>query len=305
KKLELVHYDVWGPASTPLLGGSLYYVTFIDDATRKTWVYVMKNKSDVFFIFQRWKAIVEYETGTKVKCLRSDNGGEYCSQAFESFCTSNGIQRQRTTPRTPQQNGISERMNSTIMERARSMRLHASLLLELWAEAVSTSVYLINRSPSTALDGGVPEEAWTDKPVNYAFLKVFGWEAFMHIDRSLRSKLDTKSKKCFFIGYGEGDFGYRLWNPEDSNIPLSPMMLCETTSFASSSGSGLLVWKRPCLRWICRTHPPKHTHTLLPLLSPPSFSAVNIQTLSILQLTKKSSNRKLGAPSFRMHLDTI
>ncbi|WP_165303592.1 reverse transcriptase domain-containing protein, partial [Enterobacter cloacae complex sp. CH23B] len=104
------------------------------------------------------------------------------------------------------------------MERARSMRLHAGLPLELWAEAVGTSVYLINRAPSTALDGGVPEEAWTGKPVNYAFLKVFGCEAFMHIDRSLRSKLDAKSKKCFFIGYGEGDFGYRLWNPEDGKI---------------------------------------------------------------------------------------
>ena len=79
-KLELVHSDVWGPASIASLGGSLYYVTFIDDATRKTWVYPMKNKSDVFSIFQRWKVFVENEVGTKLKCLRSNNGGEYCNK---------------------------------------------------------------------------------------------------------------------------------------------------------------------------------------------------------------------------------
>ena len=86
KNIELVHSDVWGPATATSLGGSLYYVTFIDDATRKTWVYPMKNKSNIFSIFQRWNTLVENEAGTKLKCLRSDNGGEYCSQEFESFC---------------------------------------------------------------------------------------------------------------------------------------------------------------------------------------------------------------------------
>ena len=86
-------------------------------------------------------------------------------------------------------------MNRTIMERARSMRLHAGLPLTFWAEAISTIVYLINRSPSTVLDGNLPEEAWTSKKVNYSFLKVFGCEAFMHIDKSLRSKLESKSRK--------------------------------------------------------------------------------------------------------------
>ena len=80
EKLELVHTDVWGPAQVSSLGGSRYYVTFIDDATRKTWIYCIKNKSDVFDTFKKWKALVEIETGKKLKCLRSDNGGEYCSK---------------------------------------------------------------------------------------------------------------------------------------------------------------------------------------------------------------------------------
>ena len=112
-------------------------------------------------------------------------------------------------------------MNRTIMERARSMRLHAGFSLGFWAEAISTAIYLTNRSPSIALDGNIPEEAWTGKKVNYAFLKVFGCEAFMHIDKSLRSKLEAKSKKGFFASYGEGDFGYRLWDPKDAKISKS------------------------------------------------------------------------------------
>eukprot|EP00253_Pinus_taeda_P016291 PITA_16291 len=105
------------------LGGSRYYVTFIDDATRKTLIYCIKNKSDVFDTFKKWKALVEIETGKKLKCLRSDNGGEYCSKEVDRYCSEHGIRREKTVPRTPQENGVSERMNRTIMERARCMRL--------------------------------------------------------------------------------------------------------------------------------------------------------------------------------------
>ena len=109
-------------------------------------------------------------------------------------------------------------MNKTIMERATSMRLHAGLPLQFWEDAVDTVVYLINRGPSSALDGGIPEEAWTGKKVNYSFLKTFGCEAFVHIDKENRTKLEAKSKKCTFIGYGVNDFGYRLWDYEGHKI---------------------------------------------------------------------------------------
>jgi hypothetical protein len=78
ERLELVHTDVWGPTQASSLGGSCYYVTFIDDENRKTWVYCIRKKSDVFYTFKKWKALVENETGKRLKCLRSDNGGEYC-----------------------------------------------------------------------------------------------------------------------------------------------------------------------------------------------------------------------------------
>ena len=106
EKLELVHTDVWGPTQVSSLGGSRYYVTFIDDATRKTWIYCIKNKFDVFDTFKKWKALVEIETGKKLKRLRSDNGGEYCSKEFDRYCSEHGICREKTVPRTPQENGV-------------------------------------------------------------------------------------------------------------------------------------------------------------------------------------------------------
>jgi len=156
--------------------------------------------------------LVEIETGKKLKCLRSESGGEYCSKEFDRYCSEHGIRREKTVPRTPQENGVSERMNRTIMERARCMRLHAGLPLQFWADAVDIVVYLINRGPSSSLDGGVPEEAWIGKKVNYTFLKPFGCEAFVHIDKENRTKLEAKSKKCTFIGYGVNDFVYRLYD---------------------------------------------------------------------------------------------
>ena len=109
-------------------------------------------------------------------------------------------------------------MNMTIMERARSMRLHVGLPLHMWAEAINTVVYLINRGPSTPLGCGILEEAWTGKKVSYSFLKTFGCEAFSHIDSKNITKLEAKSKKCVFFGYGINEFCYRLWDFENRKI---------------------------------------------------------------------------------------
>ncbi|KAL5837333.1 hypothetical protein ACOSQ3_014502 [Xanthoceras sorbifolium] len=218
EKLELIHTDVWGPSPVSSLSGSLYYVTFIDDSTRKVWVYFLKKKSEVFDTFRKWKAMVENETGLKIKRLRSDNGGEYRDSRFREFCANSGIKMEKTVPMTPQQNGIAERMNRTLNERARSMRLHAGLPKMLWAEAVNTAAYLINRGPSVPLDGGIPEEVWSGKEVNISHLRVFGCISYVHIDSVERSKLDAKSNKCVFVGYGGDEFGYRFWDYENRKI---------------------------------------------------------------------------------------
>ncbi|KAE8715229.1 hypothetical protein F3Y22_tig00110186pilonHSYRG00194 [Hibiscus syriacus] len=163
-----------------------YYVTFIDDSTRKR--------------------------------LRSDNGGEYRDSSFRDFCANNGIKMETTVPITPQQNGVVERMNRTMNERARSMRIHAGLPKFLWAEAINTAAYLINRGPSVPLDGGIPEEAWSKKEINLSHLRVFGCISYVHINSAERSKLDAKSNKCVFVGYGGDEFGYRFWDYENRKI---------------------------------------------------------------------------------------
>ena len=109
-------------------------------------------------------------------------------------------------------------MNRTIMECVRSMRLHDGLPLHLWENVVNIVVNLINRGPSIPLDGGIPEETWTGKKVNYSFLKTFGCEAFVHVDKENRTKLDAKSHNYNFIGYGIDDFGYQLWDFENLKI---------------------------------------------------------------------------------------
>ena len=103
-----------------------------------------------------WITLVENETGKKLKCLRSDNGGEYCSKEFDNYCSYHGIHRQKIVPGTPQENGVSERMNRTIMERARCMRLHAGFPLQFWVDVVDIVVYLINKGHSSSLDDGIP-----------------------------------------------------------------------------------------------------------------------------------------------------
>uniref|UniRef100_A0A2N9EML6 CCHC-type domain-containing protein n=1 Tax=Fagus sylvatica TaxID=28930 RepID=A0A2N9EML6_FAGSY len=159
--LDYVHSDIWGPVRTPSKGGAQYFMSFIDDYSRKAWVYFLKNKSEAFAKFKIWKAEVENQTGRKIKCLRTDNGTEYRDGDFLKFCEEHGIKRHFTVRKTPQQNGVAERLNRTITETARCLRLNAELPKIFWAEAVDMACYIINRSPRVALDGKVAEEVWT------------------------------------------------------------------------------------------------------------------------------------------------
>lgn len=209
--LGLVHTDVCGPLQTPSLGGARYFVTFIDDFSRKTWVYFLKTKDEVFNIFKSFKVLVENETDRKIKCLRSDNGTEYVNRAFQNFLQASGIRHQTTVPRCSSQNGVAERANRTIMEKARCMLQDAGLDKKFWAEAVNAAVYLKNRSPTKAVMGVVPEEKWSSRKVDVRHIRVFGCVAYALEEN--RKKLDSKSRKCIFVGYFEDSKGYRLLDP--------------------------------------------------------------------------------------------
>ncbi|GJR76718.1 gag-pol polyprotein [Tanacetum coccineum] len=218
--LELVYSDVW-QAPILSLGGAKYFVSFIDDYSRRCWVYPIKKKSDVFEVFKVYKARVELDSGKKIKCLRTDNGGEYTGDEFDTFCRQEGIKRQFTTAYTPQQNGVAERMNKTLLERARAMLATASLGKSFWAEADNTACYVINRSPSTTVELKTPMEMWTGKPVDYSDLHIFGSPVYVMYNTQETTKLDPKSRKCLFLGYADGVKGYRLWDPTAHKVVVS------------------------------------------------------------------------------------
>ncbi|KAH9703748.1 Integrase catalytic domain-containing protein [Citrus sinensis] len=206
--LEYIHSDLWGPAQTISLSGNTYFLSLIDDYSRRVWVYVLKHKDQVFGKFREWKSLVENQTGLKVKKLRTDNGLEFCNQEFDSYCAYHGIARHRTVRLTPQQNGLAERMNRTLMDKVRSMMIQSQLLKGLWAETLLTASYLVNLSPSAALDFKTPFEKWHGKPADYNNLKVFGCPAYAHVSQG---KLAPKALKGKFIGYPEGVKGFKLW----------------------------------------------------------------------------------------------
>ena len=165
--LDYVHTDVWGPASTTFKGGSRYFVSFIDDHSRYAWVYFLKHKNEVFETFKKWKAMVENRTGKKLKTLTSDNGTEYTDSDFKEFCDQEGIARHWTVRSTPQQNGVAERLNRTLREKAVSMRSYAGLGKEWWAESIATACYIVNRSPHSTLDGDTPYRVWSGEHADY------------------------------------------------------------------------------------------------------------------------------------------
>ena len=147
--LNLVHSDVCGKMGEKSMGGAEYFLTFVDDKSHYVWVYPLKKKSDVFEKFKLWKKMAEKSSGCVLKTLRTDNGGEFISAHFGRYLCSEGIQHELTLPKTPQQNGVTERLNRTLLEKVRSMLIDQKVPHAFWAEALATSVYLKNRSPTS------------------------------------------------------------------------------------------------------------------------------------------------------------
>jgi len=163
----------------------------------------MKYRSEVFSKFKVWKAEVENQTGRKIKCLRTDNSTEYKEVEFLRFYEEHGTVSDFLVRHTPQQNNVTKKMNRTIVERARCMRLNAGLPKMFWVEVVNMACYIINRSPRVVLD--VAKEVRSGKQVDYSMIRVFEYHAYVHMSSEERSKLGLKSKRCIFPGYERGE----------------------------------------------------------------------------------------------------
>lgn len=209
--LEMIHSDVCGKMGHPSLNKAEYFVTFVDGYSHYTWVYPLQRKDQVLETFINWKTMVENISGKKLKTFRTDNGGEYTSGKFQEYLKRHGIRHETTVPRNPEQNGTAERMNRTLVETARSMLADAQLPKSFWAEALNTATYLKNRSPTKALNA-TPYEIWSGGKPDVSHLRVFGCDAFSHIPREERGKLDFKTRKCWLMGYGATTKAYRLYD---------------------------------------------------------------------------------------------
>ncbi|OMO83306.1 Integrase, catalytic core [Corchorus capsularis] len=218
---DLVHSDVWGPSPVATKGGSVYYVSFVDDYSRYCWVYLMRHRSEFFQIYSKFAAMVKTQFSVKIKVFRSDSGGEYTSTQFQELLASEGTLFQTSCTETPQQNGIAERKHRHIIETTRSLLLSSSMPSSFWGEAVLTSVYVINRIPSSITSGISPFERLYKAKPNYSELHVFGCVCFVLLPKNERTKLTSRSAMCVFLGYGIEQKGYRCYDPIARRIRVS------------------------------------------------------------------------------------
>ena len=212
--LQLIHSDLSGKMEVKSIGGANYFLTFIDDFSRKCFIYFLKSKDEAPEIFMEFKALVENQTGKKIKCIRSDRGGEYVNSRLSEIVKGSGIKQELTVGYAPEQNGVAERFNRSIVEKARSMLADANLSKEFWGEACATSVYIMNRLPTKLFRNATPEDRWSGKKQDLKHLRVFGCKAMVHIPKEKRRKWDMKAKPAIFVGYSDNSKGYRLIDPE-------------------------------------------------------------------------------------------
>ncbi|CAH2104034.1 unnamed protein product [Euphydryas editha] len=245
--LELVHADLCGPMENKSLAKSRYYLLFVDDYSRMCFVYFLKTKDETFKFFKEFKELVENQKSTKIKILRSDNGGEFCSAEMENYLKENGIVHQKSTAYSPEQNGLCERYNRSIVEKARCLLFDAQFDKQLWAEAVNTAVYLKNRSPVASLDKNTtPYEMWTGSKPNLSHLRVFGSPVMVHVPKERRKKWDKKAQKMYLVGYPDNVKGFRLYHSESRKITISrDVVVMEDIKNESNMTNILVEEKQP------------------------------------------------------------
>ncbi|KAE9064489.1 hypothetical protein PF005_g30783 [Phytophthora fragariae] len=192
----------------------------------------MKKKADVLEKFKMVKADMENATGRMIKRIRSDNGGEYTGRLLKEYLSKQGIRHEKTVPYTPQQNGLAERMNRSLVEMARCILYLEGIDKKWWAEAVNTSAWIINRIPNT-VTVKTPYEIVFQKKPQLKNLKVFGALGYGHIPDKKRRKLDAKAFKCRFLGYEDGVKGYRV-----VDVATGQVKIVRTVKFMETTSTG-------------------------------------------------------------------
>ncbi|KAL0702312.1 hypothetical protein Bca4012_058434 [Brassica carinata] len=230
KCFDLVHSDVW-TAPCASRENHKYFVTFIDEKSKYTWLTLIKSKDRVLEAFVNFQNYVTNHFNSKIKIFRSDNGGEYTSNAFKQHLANHGIIHQTSCPYTPQQNGVAERKNRHLMEVARSMMFHTNVPKRFWGDAVITACYLINRIPTKVLKDVSPFQVLNKIKPPLDHLRVFGCVCYVLTPGEQRNKLEAKSVKGIFIGYTHTQKGYKCYIPDSRRV-----MVSRDVKFVESKG---------------------------------------------------------------------
>ena len=226
---DLIHLDLIGPITESLYGNK-YVLTVLDDNSRYNWTFFLKNKSDTFESFRYWTKIIKNQFNKTIKVIRSDNGTEFLSNSFQSFCKDNGIIHQTTVPYNPQQNGRAERLNGVLISTATSLLEDAKLSRRFWEDAMSTASYLYNRIPHQSTNYKVPYEVLFKTKVNYNNIKVFGSKVIFFLPKQLRHKFDNKGSPGIFIGYCLDPYSYKIFDLKNNKV-----IKCRTVEFFENS----------------------------------------------------------------------
>lgn len=219
--LDLVHGDICGPISPATPGCKRYFLLVVDDNSRFMWVALLRSKDEALESFQKISKRAEAEANRKVKALRTDRGGEFNSKRFAAYCDERGMMHYLTAPYSPQQNGVVERRNQTIVSMAQSLLKSKDMPGTLWGEAVSTAVYILNRSPTKSVQGKTPYEAWHGRKPNIHHLRTFGCVAYAKVTKPNQGKLADRSVKTVMLGYEPGSKAYRLYDPSSKKVIVS------------------------------------------------------------------------------------
>jgi transposase InsO family protein len=217
RPLELLYADVWGPCKIEGRKGERYFISIIDDYSRRVAVYPIREKSEVPEILKRHINRAERFIGYKVKAIRSDNGTEFVNKNLDSFCNQLGIKHELTNVYTPEQNGVPERFNQTILDCVRTILCESGLDKSFWPEAMLYFTYTWNRVCHKDQEK-TPFELYGGAKPSVRHLKPFGSIAYTGIPRQNRGKLDAKARKGVLVGYAFRTKGYRVWIPESDKI---------------------------------------------------------------------------------------
>ena len=197
--------------------GKRYFITFIDDHSRYCYIFPLRTKDEAFETFKTYKAEVENKLSLKIKSIRSDRGGEYLKSDFIDFCEKEGIEKQLTASYTPQQNGVAERKNRTLIEMVNSMLYGSGMPGNFWVEALSSACHILNRIISKNHNVS-PYELWNKQKPNISYFKTWGCLAHVRLPDQQIAKVGYRGVDCVFIGYSLTSKAYRFLNLETPSL---------------------------------------------------------------------------------------